>query len=273
MTAGQRIAGYGLALAATAGAVAADLALRPMLHPTYEPLLLLAVAVAAIFAGLGPGIVALLLSAAALNWWFFPPDRAFGFEAQADLVRQLAFAVAGFLIAVLGARARALARQADLRADDAEFRVESAEGRLAEVRRRRSSGSHRTQRPRAEDVIPSSQPNETVLIVDPDSEARRAASRAVESAGFRWVSACDGVEALELLDRYDVPFALVVTDVGLPDIPGPELMERIAARRPGLPVLYTSMSPRGEEPVLEKPYTPDELVRRTREILGKTAAG
>jgi DNA-binding response OmpR family regulator len=77
------------------------------------------------------------------------------------------------------------------------------------------------------------------------------------------------VEALELLDRYDVPFALVVAEVGLPDIPGPELMLQIAARRPGLPVLYTSMSPRDDQPVLEKPFTPDELLRRTREILGK----
>jgi CheY-like chemotaxis protein len=250
--------------------VALDLALRPLLHPTYEPILLLAVATTAILRGLGPGLVGLVLSALALNWWFFPPDRAFGFETQSDLVRQLAFAASGLLIVVLGARARALERQADARAGEAEFRVESAEGRLAQVRRRRSSGSQRAVTAPIAELV-ERQPDETVLIVDPDSESRQLASRAVESAGYRWVSACDGVEALELLDRYDVPFALVVTDVGLPDIPGPELMERIAARRPGLPVLYTSMSPHGEQPVLEKPFTSDELVRRTREILGRTA--
>jgi CheY-like chemotaxis protein len=277
VTAAQRIGSYLLAAGGTAAAVAADLALAPVLQPTYEPLLLLAVAAAAILGGLGPGLCALALSAAALNWWFFPPERAFGFATQVDLVRQLAFAASGLLIAVLGARSHALERQATAQVDEAEFKVQSAEGRLAQVRRRRSSGSERNgAEVSAETVAPpppaAQPPEETVLIVDPDSEARKLASRAVESAGFRWVSACDGVEALELLDRYDVPFALVVTDVGLPDIPGPELMERIAARRPGLPVLYTSMSPRSEHPVLEKPFTPDELVRRTREILGKTAS-
>ena len=275
MTTAQRIGSYLLAAGAPAAAGAAALALAPVLQPTYEPLLLLAVAAAAILGGLGPGLFALALSAAALNWWFFSPDRAFGFESQLDLVRQLAFAASGLLIAVLGARSQALERQAAAQLDEAEFKVQSAEGRLAQVRRRKSGGSERTAvEVPAELVAPpvAQPPEETVLIVDPDSEARKLASRAVESAGFRWVSACDGVEALELLDRYDVPFALVVTDVGLPDIPGPELMERIAARRPGLPVLYTSMSPRSEHPLLEKPFTPDELVRRTREILGKTAA-
>jgi CheY-like chemotaxis protein len=275
--------GYGLAIAGPAAAVAVDLALQPILHPTYEPLLLLAVAAAALLGGLGPGLLALVLSTAALNWWFFPPHRAFGFETHPDLVRQLVFAVSGLVIAVLGARSRALARMAEARAGEAEFLLESAEGRLAQVKRRRSSGSRRTE-PAAELVLAPARAeaaaatpdpaidrksDETVLIVDPDSEARQLASRTVEAAGYRWVSACDGVEALELLDRYDVPFALVVAEVGLPDIPGPELMLQIAARRPGLPVLYTSMSPRDDQPVLEKPFTPDELLRRTREILGK----
>lgn len=280
-----RVVRFGLAAGATALALALDLGLRPLLHPSYEPLFLLAIAAAAILGGLGPAILALVLSLAALNWWFFPPEQAFGLESRTDLIRQLVFAISGLLIGVLGARARALERLAAARVAEAEFRLESVEGRLAHARRRRSSGERRAveltavevkaEEPKAEER----EPEETVLIVDPDSNARQLASRAVESAGYRWVSACDGVEALELLDRYDVPFALVVTDVGLPDIPGPELMDRISARRPGLPVLYTSMRPPGDgagsgavgadQPLLEKPFTPDELLRRTREILGR----
>ncbi len=269
---------YGLAVGATGLALGLDLALRPLLHPTYEPLFLLAIAVAAILGGLGPGVLALVLSAAVVNWWFFPPEQAFGFATRPDLVRQLVFATSGLLIAVLGARARALERQAEALAAETEFRLDAAEGRLAQVRRRRSNGERKAEPGKA--AQPTAE--ETVLIVDPDSDARQLASRAVESAGYRWVSACDGVEALELLDRYDVPFALVVTDVGLPDIPGPELMDRIAARRPGLPVLYTSMRPPGDRsepigvdadrPVLEKPFTPEELLRRAREILAKVVA-
>ena len=188
-----------------------------------------------------------MLSLAALNWWFIPPERAFGFTSTTDLLRQLIFSISGLLVAVLGGRARALQRWAEARALEAEFRLEGAEGRLAwPAAARRSSGRASpaslppSRRSRAAGRAPA---DETVLIVDPDAEARQLASRAVEAAGYRWVSACDGVEALELLDRYDVAFALVVTDVGLPDIPGPELMRRIAERRPGLPVLYTSTRP------------------------------
>ncbi|MGH7631584.1 MAG: response regulator [Gemmatimonadales bacterium] len=275
-----RVFRFGLAAGATGLALALDLGLRPLIHPSYEPLFLLAIAAAAILGGLGPAILALGLSLAALNWWFFPPEQAFGFESRTDLIRQLVFAISGLLIGVLGARARALERLAQARVVETEFRLVGAEGRLAQVRRRRSSGDRKVVELNAgETKVEERRPEETVLIVDPDSDARQLASRAVESAGYRWVSACDGVEALELLDRYDVPFALVVTDVGLPDIPGPELMDRISARRPGLPVLYTSLRPPGDgsepgavgadQPLLEKPFTPDELLRRTREILGR----
>jgi CheY-like chemotaxis protein len=259
------VAGLAIAVAAVAAALALAVVLASRVHGAAEPLFLLAIAVSAIQAGLWPGLMAFALSAAALNWVAFPPERAFGFETRADLLSQLIFAVCGLLIAVIGGRARAIHRWAEARAAEAEFRVESAEGRLA-ARRRRSGGRRSL--------------TETVLIVDPDADTRQTASRAVEAAGYRWVSACDGVEALELLDRYDVPFALVVTDVGLPDISGPELMRRIEKRRPGLPVLYTSALPgageRGApppaEPLIEKPFTADELAQRTRDLLARRPA-
>jgi CheY-like chemotaxis protein len=274
---GVRAAGFALAVGATGLAFGLAFALAPIIGTGGEPLFLLAIAASALIGGLWPGLLALALSLAALNWWFIPPERAFGFASTTDLLRQLIFGISGLLVAVLGGRARALQRWAETRALEAEFQLEGAEGRLARARRRAAvvqvSDGAEPVRTRVSDR----KPDETVLIVDPDAGARQLASRAVEAAGYRWVSACDGVEALELLDRYDVPFALVVTDVGLPDIPGPELMRRIAERRPGLPVLYTSAQPGGGEPgepaaaqpVLEKPFTQDELVRRTRDVLGE----
>jgi CheY-like chemotaxis protein len=273
---GVSAAGFALAVSATGAALGLALALAPLVRNPGEPLFLLAIVTTAVISGLVPGLVALVLSVAALNWWFFPPERAFGLTNTTDLVRQLLFAIAGLLMAVLAGRARALHFWAEGRAGEAEFQLEAAEGRLARVRRRGSGRSSAPREPAAEATAGESKVDETVLIVDADAGTRRLASRAVEAAGFRWVSACDGVEALELLDRYDVPFALVVTDLGLPDIPGPELMRRIAERRPGLPVLYTAARPdsaaspapaAGEYSVLEKPFTPDELVRRTRDVL------
>jgi CheY-like chemotaxis protein len=286
---GARAAGFALAVGATGVALLLALALAPIIHTGGEPLFLLAIAASALIGGLWPGLLSLVLSLAALNWWFIPPERAFGFTSTTDLLRQLIFSISGLLVAVLGGRARALQRWAEARALEAEFRLEGAEGRLVARRRAAVVPPSLAGEPPAE--LPAELPaepkiaelqsaerhsDETVLIVDPDAEARQLASRAVEAAGYRWVSACDGVEALELLDRYDVAFALVVTDVGLPDIPGPELMRRIAERRPGLPVLYTSTSPGtapptetppADQPVLEKPFTQDELVRRTRDLL------
>jgi CheY-like chemotaxis protein len=273
---GATAAGFALAVGATGAALALALALAPILRTAGEPLFLLAIVATAAVAGLAPALLALVLSLAAINWWFIPPERAFGFVSTTDLLRQLVFSIAGLLAGVLAGRARALQRWAEARAVEAKFQLEGAEGRLARVRRRTTRGRPSGERA-ASDEVTAGEPtaDETVLIVDPDAGTRRLASRAVEAAGFRWVSACDGVEALELLDRYDVPFALVVTDVGLPDISGPELMRRIAERRPGLPVLYTSTAPEIAVPtaaatdhtVLEKPFTPDELVRRTRDLL------
>jgi CheY-like chemotaxis protein len=276
---GARAAGFGLAVGATGVALALSVALAPIVQSSGEPLFLLAIAVSALVGGLWPGLLALVLSAAAVNWWFVPPDRAFGFVSTTDLFRQLVFSISGLLVAVLGGRARALQRWAEARAVEAAFQLEGVEGRLALARRRAevvlpSDGAQ----PPEDAALAGGRADETVLIVDPDAQARQLASRAVEAAGYRWISACDGVEALELLDRYDVPFALVVTDVGLPDIPGPELMRRIAERRPGLPVLYTSAplgtaepgeAPPADQPVLAKPFTHDELVRRTRDVLAE----
>ncbi len=266
--AGERIVRILLAAVVTGVAFGLALVLRPLIDTGGEPLFILAIAISAALGGLAPGLLALVLSIVALNWWFVPPEGAFGFQTTTDLLGQLIFSISGLLVAVLVARARALQRWAESRAAEAEFQLQGAEGRLARSLRRDVIVGQKRDRP------PPLQ--ETVLIVDPDAEARQLASRAVEGAGYRWVSACDGVEALELLDRYDVPFALVVTDVGLPDIPGPELMRRVAERRPGLPVLYTSARPGAAapdgatptgQPLLEKPYTPDELIRRTRDLL------
>ena len=256
----------GVPLAATAvgAALVLTLALRPVAEAGGESLFLLAVAGSALAGGLVPGLVALALSTAAINWWLLPPDQAFGYRSTSDLLGQVVFAAAGLLIVALAGRARALQLLAVTRGGEAEFKLEGAEGRLVEALRRAEALERRQ--------------DETVLIVDPDPEARRVTSHVVEAAGYRWVSACDGVEALELLDRYSIPFALVVTEVRLPDIPAPELARRIAERRPGLRVLYVASAAAGsqagpvDELILTKPFTPRELVRYARAVAAQPAS-
>jgi len=77
-----------------------------------------------------------------------------------------------------------------------------------------------------------------VLVVQSDATARQLISQALEREGFRWLTAADAAEALVLLDRYDIPIHLLMTDLQLPDLSGDELVDRVRERYPGLPVIY-----------------------------------
>jgi signal transduction histidine kinase len=116
-----------------------------------------------------------------------------------------------------------------------------------------------------------------VLVVEDEPSVRRLAVGALEHQGFLVESAGDGREALALLEASAGPPDLVITDLVLPHLSGRAVRKAVADRYPGVPVLYVSGYPgdaiegRGwlEDgvPFLQKPFTPRELVRRTRELL------
>jgi CheY-like chemotaxis protein len=90
--------------------------------------------------------------------------------------------------------------------------------------------------------------------------------------------AANGREALRLVTEHGGPLDLVLTDVVMPGMSGPELAERLSREQPGLRVLY--MSGYADEAIghhgvlepgvefLQKPFTPQDLVQRVREVLG-----
>jgi len=80
-----------------------------------------------------------------------------------------------------------------------------------------------------------------VLLVDDQDELRRLFERALVKAGHEVVAASNGREAIELAgqSRFDV----VISDVRMPDVGGVELLERLQAEDPGLPVLLVTGSP------------------------------
>jgi signal transduction histidine kinase/CheY-like chemotaxis protein len=126
---------------------------------------------------------------------------------------------------------------------------------------------------------------ETVLLVEDDTVVRDISCRVLERCGYRVLLARDGAHAIAIVSRTDQPIALVVTDVVMPHMSGPELAARLTALRPGLRFLFVSgyadqgMLPTGagEEPreFLQKPFTPESLARRVREALdaGEPGAG
>ena len=81
---------------------------------------------------------------------------------------------------------------------------------------------------------------ETILLVEDELVVRRLVAEILESNGYSVLQAGDGPSALELLRRHTGPLDLLVTDVVMPGMSGPEVAGAVAAMRPGTQVLYIS---------------------------------
>ena len=89
------------------------------------------------------------------------------------------------------------------------------DGRRARRRRRRAAGS------------------ETILLVEDETVVRQLVAEILETTGYTVLQAGDGPSALELLRRHAEPVELLVTDVVMPGMSGPEVAKAVTAMRPG----------------------------------------
>jgi PAS domain S-box-containing protein len=115
---------------------------------------------------------------------------------------------------------------------------------------------------------------ERVLIVDDEAAVRRVAARCLSGLGYRIVEAANGRDALALVNGSAETIDVLVTDVVMPGLSGPELAQALRERAPDLRVLFVSgYAPdalgAGQE-FLGKPFTGEELATRVRELLGDT---
>jgi PAS domain S-box-containing protein len=118
---------------------------------------------------------------------------------------------------------------------------------------------------------------ETVLVVEDEEALRAFARRALEKHGYAVRTAADGLEALEVLATEGAAVALVVTDMVMPRMGGPQLERAMRERGYTVPVLFTSgYAARtadeqrlrdGGVPFLAKPWTVADLLRKVREEL------
>jgi two-component system cell cycle sensor histidine kinase/response regulator CckA len=135
---------------------------------------------------------------------------------------------------------------------------------------RTRSGAHRTSPARG---------SETILLVEDEALVRKLASDVLTGRGYTVLSAASGAEALVLAEANADAIALVVSDVVMPGMSGPEMAGHLAARGLPFPVLYMSgyaesdsgaLLPTGAS-LLQKPFSPDALARRVRAALDEAA--
>jgi two-component system response regulator (stage 0 sporulation protein F) len=115
-----------------------------------------------------------------------------------------------------------------------------------------------------------------IIVVDDDSQVRASIRRALEELGYPVREAADGASALALV-KAERP-ALAILDYVMPGMDGAEVARAIAAVDPNIPILFstghaalrTLRNAAGEDvPVLEKPFTLDELDELVRERLAE----
>jgi CheY-like chemotaxis protein len=117
----------------------------------------------------------------------------------------------------------------------------------------------------------------TILLVEDEDEVRGLAHEILESEGYTVLVARSPDEALRAASRHTASIHLVLTDVVMPAMSGPDLVERLRAARPDLRVVYMSGYAQGAmvhqailaagRAFVQKPFTRQTLTHKVREVL------
>jgi len=118
---------------------------------------------------------------------------------------------------------------------------------------------------------------ETILLVEDAERVRAVVREILEMQGYELIEARHGAEALMLEAAHKGPIHLLITDVVMPEMSGRELAQRLLPLRPEMGVLYISGYTddaivrhgvlEAGMALLPKPFTPDALAAKVREIL------
>ena len=117
--------------------------------------------------------------------------------------------------------------------------------------------------------------DETVLVAEDEDGVRQLAVESLQRRGYRVLSAASGEEALKVAAAHQGTINLLLSDVVMPGMKGPELADRLRQLRPGIRVLLMSgyaadvvtPSDLGDASLLPKPFSPSVLGKAVRSIL------
>jgi CheY-like chemotaxis protein len=126
-------------------------------------------------------------------------------------------------------------------------------------------------------TAPALRGSETLLVVEDQEPLRRLVAHVLRDFGYTVLEARDAADAIAIARKRDVEVHLLLTDVVMPKMRGPELATEVRAERPQTKVLFMSgymddeSLARGDggqpPPLIAKPFSPEALARRIREVL------
>ena len=118
---------------------------------------------------------------------------------------------------------------------------------------------------------------ETILLAEDEDPVRDLAKMILERQGYRVLEARNGAEALRVSQAHEGPIHLILADVVMPKLGGPEAVERLRRTRPETRVLFLSgystnvVATKDDRAFgrayLRKPFTVDSLAQKVREVL------
>ncbi len=119
--------------------------------------------------------------------------------------------------------------------------------------------------------------SETILIVEDEEMLRDLLKTFLTGSGYTVLTAQDGEEGLETFRRHRNDIALILSDMGLPRLGGWEMFQQMQEMEPGVKVILASgyfdpnlkmdLLKAGAKDFIQKPYVPDNILRRIREVI------
>ena len=122
----------------------------------------------------------------------------------------------------------------------------------------------------------------TILVLDDEPDVRKLVATVLAGEGYTVLTADSGDKAIKLFQKRKQPVDLLLLDVISPGLSGPMVADRLTELQPGLRVMFMSGYDRTHvvqryvvdkgSALLKKPFTPDELLQKVREVLKSSAS-